>query len=78
MATHLAATFPDKFSFLLADRTFGSLKDVSIRKFIGQGASGLFDFITFQWQSNNHINYFKVRLALVISYIHYDRHLVSK
>eukprot|EP00347_Sterkiella_histriomuscorum_P004596 403359863 len=43
VASHLAAAFPNKIQFLLADRTFGSLKDVSIRKFIGKGASGLFD-----------------------------------
>ena len=35
VATHLAASFPTKVELLLADRSFGSLKDVSIRKFVG-------------------------------------------
>ena len=37
VATHLAATYHDKIDFLIADRTFGSLKNVSLRKFIGWG-----------------------------------------
>ena len=59
-ATHLAGNFPDRISFLLADRTFGSLRDVSVRKFVGDCATSLFDFITFQWETNNHMNYAKV------------------
>lgn len=48
----------------MADRTFGSLKNVSLRKFIGKGTSGLFDLITFQWETNNHINYINVSIKL--------------
>lgn len=64
VATHLAAAFPKNIDFLLADRTFGSLKNVSIRKFVGNSASSLFDFITFKWETNNHINYVNVRLLV--------------
>jgi fermentation-respiration switch protein FrsA (DUF1100 family) len=46
VATHLAAKFPEQISLLLADRTFGSLKTVSLRKFIGKGSSSLFDLIS--------------------------------
>jgi len=46
VATHLAATFPFHIDLLIADRTFGSLKTVSVRKFIGLGSSSLFDLIS--------------------------------
>ena len=45
----------------MADRTFGSLKNLSLRKFIGGGTSSLFDLITFKWETDNHINYINVR-----------------
>jgi len=61
VATHIAATFPNKIDFLMADRTFGSLKNLSLRKFIGGGTSSLFDLITFKWETDNHINYINVR-----------------
>ena len=47
VATHLAATFPRHIEFLLADRTFGSLKNISTRKFIGSGTKLLYNFISF-------------------------------
>ncbi|CDW87850.1 UNKNOWN [Stylonychia lemnae] len=62
VACHIAATFPQKIELLMADRTFGSLKNLSLRKFVGGGTSGLFDIITFQWQSNNHVNYANVNI----------------
>jgi len=59
VATHLAATFPKHVHFLMADRTFGNLKNVSTRKFIGGGSSLLFDIVTFKWETNNDMNYLK-------------------
>ncbi len=60
VATHLAAKFPQHISLLLADRTFGSLKAVSLRKFIGKGSSSLFDLISMKWETNNHHNFVEV------------------
>ena len=61
-ATHTAATFPDRISLLIADRTFGSLKDVSLRKFSGKGTSALYDLITLKWETNSDRNFIKVRI----------------
>ena len=47
VATHVAAKYPDKISLLIADRTFGNLKDVSTRKFTGKGTAYLYDLVTF-------------------------------
>ena len=33
VATHISANYPEQISLLIADRTFGNLKDVSTRKF---------------------------------------------
>jgi pimeloyl-ACP methyl ester carboxylesterase len=64
VASHLAATFPEKVDFLLADRTFGTLKSISTRKFIGSGTNALYDIISMRWETNNDINFLKVNLSL--------------
>jgi pimeloyl-ACP methyl ester carboxylesterase len=61
VATHLAATFTDIVHLLIADRTFGSLKDVSTRKFTGAGTRWLYDLITLKWESNNDLNFIKAK-----------------
>jgi hypothetical protein len=61
VATHLAANYPDKIEFLLADRTFGNLKNISTRKFLGKGTNALFDLISLKWETNNDINFLKVK-----------------
>jgi pimeloyl-ACP methyl ester carboxylesterase len=50
-ATHLAVTYPDKIELLIADRTFGNFRDISLRKFPGSGTSYLFDLITLKWEA---------------------------
>jgi fermentation-respiration switch protein FrsA (DUF1100 family) len=35
VATHLAAKYQNRISFLFADRTFGNLRSISERKFLG-------------------------------------------
>ena len=60
VASHLAATYPDRISMIIADRTFGNLRDVSSRKFRGAGTGILIDFLTFQWETHNDLNYIKV------------------
>ena len=60
VATHLAATFPKIICFLLADRTFGNLKTVSKRQFIGKASKVLFRMMTLDWETNNDINYYNV------------------
>jgi len=62
VATHIAATYPDEISLLLADRTFGNLKDVSLRKFEGSRTSTLYDLISFEWETNSDLNFYKVCL----------------
>lgn len=47
VASHISATYPDKISLLIADRTFGNLKDLSTRKFTGKGTQLLYDLVTF-------------------------------
>lgn len=74
VSSHLAAKYPDKISLIIADRTFGSLRDVSLRKFPGSATSSLFDLITLKWEANNDINFFNVIFTLTHSY----RLLVSK
>lgn len=64
VSTHLAATYPDKISLIIADRTFGSLRDVSLRKFPGSATSTLFDIITLKWEANNDMNFFNVNFSL--------------
>ena len=66
VATHVAAAYPDNIHLLLADRTFGNLKDVSTRKFVGAGTSYLFDLITLQWETHNDLNFYKVRNYIFI------------
>ena len=63
VATHVASHFPDHIKFLFADRTFGNLKDVSVRKFVGSGTSLLFDLISFKWETDSDINFINVRLT---------------
>jgi pimeloyl-ACP methyl ester carboxylesterase len=63
VATHLAANYPENISLLIADRTFGSLKDVSLRKFEGKGTAALFDIITLQWETHNDQNFFNVMIS---------------
>jgi alpha/beta superfamily hydrolase len=46
VATHLANTFPDLISLVLADRTFGNLKSISRRKFPGGLSLPLFNLIS--------------------------------
>jgi pimeloyl-ACP methyl ester carboxylesterase len=67
VASHVAATYPNKIDLIIADRTFGNLKDVSTRKFRGEGTSLLFDLITFKWETDNDLNYIKVILGTLIS-----------
>ena len=38
VACHMAAKYPEILSLVVADRTFGRLKAVSIRKFVGIGS----------------------------------------
>lgn len=57
VATHISATFPDIIHLLIADRTFGSLRDVSTRKFPGEGTRFLYDLITLKWETNSDLNF---------------------
>lgn len=57
VATHLASKFPDKIKLLLADRTFGNLKTVAKRKFLGAGSSLLYNVISVKWETDNDINF---------------------
>ena len=63
VASHLAATYPNEIKFLLADRTFGSLKNISTRKFIGSGTTLLYKLISFKWETNNDKNFYKVNIS---------------
>ena len=60
VSTHLSHKYPDKISLIIADRTFGSLKDISLRMFEGFGTSFLFDIITLKWQAHNDENFLNV------------------
>ena len=60
MSTHLSHKYPDKIQLIIADRTFGSLKDISLRKFEGFGTSFLFDLITLKWEAHNDENFLNV------------------
>lgn len=67
VATHLAANFPEYIKLLIADRTFGNLKDISTRKFAGKGTDFLFDFISFKWETNNDVNFLKAKCFKITS-----------
>lgn len=62
VSTHLSYNFPDKISLIIADRTFGNLKDISLRKFEGTGTHFLFDLITLKWEARNDENFLNVRI----------------
>lgn len=68
VATHLSANFPDKISLLIADRTFGMLKDVSLRKFSGAGTKFLYDLVTLKWETHNDQNFLDVRFLQINKY----------
>ena len=65
VATHLAATYPKHIHFLLADRTFGNLKNISVRKFVGSGTTLLYKLISFKWETYNDKNFFNVTLIKI-------------
>ena len=67
VATHVAAQFPDKIALLIADRTFGSLKSVSTRKFVGLGTSALYDLVSFKWETDNDINFLNAKCFKILS-----------
>lgn len=61
VATHLATKFSDKISFLLADRTFGNLKTVSLRKFLGAGSNILYNIISMKWETYSDLNFYRAK-----------------
>ena len=68
VATHIAATFPNHISLLIADRTFGNLKNISTRKFFGFGVPFLYDLISFKWETDNDINFIKAPCYKITSW----------
>ena len=60
VATHVAATFPQHISFVFADRTFGNLKTISDRRFVGGYTRALYNVISMKWETNSDINFYKV------------------
>lgn len=61
VATHLSATYPDIIQLLIADRTFGNLRDLSTRKFPGEGTKMLYDLVTLKWETDSDKNFIKAK-----------------
>ena len=59
---HLACKYPEIIKVLIADRTFGSVREVSAYKIQGKFATKLiFDFFTLNWRTGNDEDYIKVQ-----------------
>lgn len=59
-STHLAQKYPDIIKLLIADRTFGSIKEVAATQYQGKRAVRcLFDLITLQWHAGNDQNFYE-------------------
>ena len=67
VATHVARQFPEKIALLIADRTFGSLRSVSTRKFVGMGTRCLYDLASMQWETDNDKNFLEARCFKMVS-----------
>ena len=64
---HLASKYPEIISLLVADRTFGSTREVAANKLQGKWASKLiYDFFTLNWRSANDENFLKITCPKIV------------
>jgi hypothetical protein len=68
-ANHLASTYPHIISLLVADRTFGNLKEVAINRLSGSKAflEALYVMATMKWEAFNDMNFLNAKCHKIIT-----------